>query len=223
MSHIYKQTIPKIIIISNTYFYKYTSHNHYNILYKHNINNNTTLKNLNKQTIITTTTNTNFITPSTTINNQIQTIHQTLNTTNFKNTTIISYSTKFTSSFYNPFHKTTKNTLKDNHKNYQINPINHHKTIHKSLLNKTQNTNYLIIKPTKTYLNIIHKLRKHTKLPINTYQINNKYTIIKFTTLTNTINKKKIILKNLNSIKHTNTNLIFNYFTINLTKKKILH
>lgn len=175
----------QINLMYNIALNPYTNHNQNKLVHNNFIINNETLKILYHQTIIQTQTNYNIITPSNIINNHIKTIHSALNKYNLQHVQIITYTTKYTSTFYKPFHNTIKSTnnLNTNNKHtYQINPTNSNKTLQKITLNITKNTNIIIIKPKIPYLNIIQHIKNHFKIPTFTYQINNKYTILSATT-----------------------------------------
>lgn len=55
---------------------------------------------------------------------QVQAIRRSLDAAGFTNTAIMSYSTKFASSFYGPFREAAGTALKGDRKTYQMSPMN---------------------------------------------------------------------------------------------------
>ena len=112
MSRICKQTVPEMIVMSDTCFCEYTSHGHCGVLCEHGVDNDATLENLGKQAVVAAAAGADFIAPSAAMDGQVQAIRQALDAAGFKDTAIMSYSTKFASSFYGPFREAAGSALK---------------------------------------------------------------------------------------------------------------
>ncbi len=76
-----------------------------------------------KQAVVAAAAGADFIAPSAAMDGQVQAIRQALDAAGFKDTAIMSYSTKFASSFYGPFREAAGSALKGDRKSYQMNPI----------------------------------------------------------------------------------------------------
>ena len=124
MSRICKQTVPEMIVMSDTCFCEYTSHGHCGVLCEHGVDNDLTLANLGKQAVVAAAAGADFIAPSAAMDGQVQAIRQALDAAGFTDTAIMSYSTKFASSFYGPFREAAGTALKGDRKTYQMNPMN---------------------------------------------------------------------------------------------------
>ncbi len=111
MSRICKQTVPEMIVMSDTCFCEYTSHGHCGVLCEHGVDNDATLANLGKQAVVAAAAGADFIAPSAAMDGQVQAIRQALDAAGFKDTAIMSYSTKFASSFYGPFREAAGSAL----------------------------------------------------------------------------------------------------------------
>ncbi|NJD85412.1 porphobilinogen synthase, partial [Candidatus Erwinia dacicola] len=64
MSRICKETVPEMIVMSDTCFCEYTSHGHCGVLHDHGVDNNATLINLGKQAVVAAAAGADFIAPS---------------------------------------------------------------------------------------------------------------------------------------------------------------
>nr|AAA62629.1 5-aminolevulinate dehydratase [Escherichia coli K-12] len=222
MSPICKQTVPEMIVMSDTCFCEYTSHGHCGVLCEHGVDNDATLENLGKQAVVAAAAGADFIAPSAAMDGQVQAIRQALDAAGFKDTAIMSYSTKFASSFYGPFREAAGSALKGDRKSYQMNPMNRAEGIAEYLLDEAQGPDCLMVKPAGAYLNIVRELRERTELPIGAYQVSGEYAMIKFAALAGAIDEEKVVLESLGSIKRAGADLIFSYFALDLAEKKIL-
>ena len=222
MSRICKQTVPEMIVMSDTCFCEYTSHGHCGVLCEHGVDNDATLENLGKQAVVAAAAGADFIAPSAAMDGQVQAIRQALDAAGFKDTAIMSYSTKFASSFYGPFREAAGSALKGDRKSYQMNPMNRREAIRESLLDEAQGADCLMVKPAGAYLDIVRELRGRTELPIGAYQVSGEYAMIKFAALAGAIDEEKVVLESLGSIKRAGADLIFSYFALDLAEKKIL-
>lgn len=61
MSRICKQTVPEMIVMSDTCFCEYTSHGHCGVLCEHGVDNDATLENLGKQAVVAAAAGADFI------------------------------------------------------------------------------------------------------------------------------------------------------------------
>ncbi|XNM64058.1 porphobilinogen synthase [Escherichia coli] len=220
MSRICKQTVPEMIVMSDTCFCEYTSHGHCGVLCDHGVDNDLTLANLGKQAVVAAAAGADFIAPSAAMDGQVQAIRQALDAAGFTDTAIMSYSTKFASSFYGPFREaagTAKGDL-----NPIMNPMNRREAIRESLLDEAQGADRLMVKPAGAYLDILRDIRERTELPIGVYQVSGEYAMIKFAAQAGAIDEEKVVLESLGAIKRAGADLIFSYFALDLAEKKIL-
>ncbi|EKP7019389.1 porphobilinogen synthase, partial [Escherichia coli] len=72
MSRICKQTVPEMIVMSDTCFCEYTSHGHCGVLCEHGVDNDATLENLGKQAVVAAAAGADFIAPSAAMDGQVQ-------------------------------------------------------------------------------------------------------------------------------------------------------
>ena len=198
MSRICKEAVPEMIVMSDTCFCEYTSHGHCGVLCDHGVDNDLTLTNLGKQAVVAAAAGADFIAPSAAMDGQVQAIRQALDAAGFTDTAIMSYSTKFASSFYGPFREAAGTALKGDRKTYQMSPMN------------------------RPYLDILRDLRERTNLPLGAYQVSGEYAMIKFAAQAGAIDEEKVVLESLGAIKRAGADLIFSYFALDLAEKKIL-
>ncbi|WMY95056.1 MAG: porphobilinogen synthase [Arsenophonus sp.] len=222
MSKICKNTVPEIIVISDTCFCQYTSHGHCGILHKNTVDNDKTLLNLQKQAITAANAGADFIAPSAAMDGQVFAIRHALNKAGFTHTGIMSYSTKFASSLYNSFREAIKSSLIGDRKSYQINTMNRNEAIRESLIDEQEGADILMIKPAGTSLDIIRDIRERTTLPVAAYQVSGEFSQIKFAAKAGAIKEIDVVLETLSVIKRAGATLILSYFSLDLAEKKLI-
>lgn len=217
-----KDTVPEMLIISDTCFCEYTTHGHCGVLGSNGVDNDATLLNLGRQAVTAANAGADFIAPSAAMDGQVSAIRDTLDKAGFTATGIMSYSTKFASNLYNPFREAAGTCLIGDRKGYQMDPMNRHEAIRESLIDEQEGADVLMIKPAGTYLDIIRDIRERTELPLAAYQASGEFAQIKFAAQAGVINEIDVALETLGAIKRAGANLILSYFALDLVEKNCL-
>lgn len=222
MTRIAKDAVPEMIVMSDTCFCEYTTHGHCGVLCDHGVDNDATLANLGRQAVTAARAGADFIAPSAAMDGQVQAIRAALDAEGFGETAIMSYSTKFASSFYGPFREAAGSALKGDRKTYQMNPMNRREAIRESLLDEAQGADCLMVKPAGPYLDILRDIRERTDLPLAAYQVSGEYAMIKFAAQAGAIDERNVVLESLGAIKRAGADLIMSYFALDLAEQKVL-
>lgn len=222
MSRICKDTVPEMIVMSDTCFCEYTSHGHCGVMQGDIVDNDATIHNLGLQAVAAARASADFIAPSAAMDGQVAAIRHALDAAGFTDTAIMSYSTKFASALYGPFRDAAGSCLKGDRKTYQMNPMNRREAIHESLIDVQEGADALMVKPAGAYLDIIRDLRERTELPIGAYQVSGEYAQIKFAAMAGAIDETRVTLETLGAIKRAGADMIFTYFALQLAEDKIL-
>ena len=223
MSRICKDTVPEMIVMSDTCFCEYTCHGHCGVLHENGVvDNDATLINLGKQAVVAAQAGADFIAPSAAMDGQVAAIRQALDAAGFTDTSIMSYSTKFASSFYGPFREAAGTSLKGDRKTYQMNPMNRREAVRESLIDEAEGADALMVKPAGAYLDILREVRDASRLPLAAYQVSGEYAMIKFAAQAGAINETDVVLESLGSIKRAGADIIFSYFALDLAERNLL-
>ncbi|NMP27423.1 porphobilinogen synthase [Rahnella sp. SAP-1] len=221
MARICKDTVPEMIVMSDTCFCEYTSHGHCGVLHDHGVDNDATLKNLGRQAVVAAAAGADFIAPSAAMDGQVQAIRSALDEAGFIDTSIMAYSTKFASSLYGPFREAGGSLLQGNRKNYQMNPMNRREAIRESLLDEQEGADALMVKPAGAYLDIISDIRAASRLPLAAYQVSGEYAMIKFAAQAGAIDERKVVRETLGAIKRAGADIILSYFAMDIAEQGV--
>lgn len=218
MARICKDTVPEMIVMSDTCFCEYTSHGHCGVLHGEAVDNDATLVNLGRQAVVAAQAGADFIAPSAAMDGQVQAIRQALDAAGFDQTSIMAYSTKFASALYGPFREAGGTALNGDRKAYQMNPMNRREAVRESLLDEQEGADALMVKPAGAYLDIIRDIREASRLPLAAYQVSGEYAMIKFGGLAGAIDEARVMRESLGAIKRAGADLILTYFAMDIAR-----
>ncbi|HDS1744407.1 MULTISPECIES: porphobilinogen synthase [Pseudomonas] len=221
MARICKDSVPEMVVMSDTCFCEYTSHGHCGVLHDHGVDNDATLANLGRQAVVAAAAGADFIAPSAAMDGQVQAIRGALDAAGFHDTAIMAYSTKFASSLYGPFREAGGTTLKGDRKSYQMNPMNRREAVRESLLDEQEGADVLMVKPAGAYLDVIADIRAASRLPLAAYQVSGEYAMIKFGGLAGAIDEGRVVRESIGAIKRAGADLILTYFAMDLAREGI--
>lgn len=219
MARICKDTVPEMIVMSDTCFCEYTTHGHCGVVHNNRVENDHTLVNLGRQAVVAAHAGADFIAPSAAMDGQVQAIRASLDDAGFSKTAIMAYSTKFASAFYGPFRKACGIALKENRKSYQMNPMNRREAIRESLLDEKEGADVLMVKPGGAFLDTIRDIREVTHLPLAAYQVSGEYAMIKFAAAAGVIDERQIVRETLGAIKRAGADIILSYFAMDIAEQ----
>jgi porphobilinogen synthase len=197
----------------------YTSHGHDGLLKSGYVLNDETVEVLINQSLLQAEMGCDVLAPSDMMDGRIGKIRKALDKEGYQMVQILSYAVKYASSFYGPFRNAvgTKDLLKGNKKNYQMDFRNSDEALREVSLDIKEGADMVMVKPGMPYLDIIKSVKDNFKIPVFAYQVSGEYSL-----LSNSINKgyidKKSILESLISFKRAGANAIVSYYADRIAK-----
>ena len=191
----------------------YTSHGHDGLLQNKYVLNDETIKILLDQSLLQAQMGCDVLAPSDMMDGRIGEIRKYLDKHNFKMTQILSYAVKYASSFYGPFRDAvgSKNLLKGNKKNYQMDYRNSDEALREVALDIKEGADMVMVKPGLPYLDIIKRVKENFKIPVMAYQVSGEYSLLEHG-IKNDLTDRNIILESLISFKRAGANAIVSYY-----------
>ena len=200
----------------------YTSHGHDGLVNnKNEILNDETNEVLIKQALLLAKHKADIIAPSDMMDGRIGLIRNSLEQNNYKNILLLSYASKYASSFYGPFRDaigSSSNLISDK-KSYQMDYRNSNESLRETALDISEGADIIMIKPGIAYLDIIHKIKNEFKFPTFAYQVSGEYSMIKAANERGWIEEEKLIFEQLISFKRAGADAILTYFAPEVAKK----
>ncbi len=215
-----RATNPDMLIITDVCFCEYTDHGHCGILSGDCIDNDRTLKALGQQAVSHARAGADWVAPSSMTDGMVGAIREALDTAGFKDTAILSYSVKYSSSLYGPFREAAEGAPQfGDRKTYQMNPANSREALREAELDCAEGADAIMVKPAMMYLDVIYQLKQNfPALPLCAYQVSGEYSMIKYAASQGLINEEQALLESLTSIKRAGADFIISYFTKDLAR-----
>ncbi|MCT0200526.1 porphobilinogen synthase [Synechococcus sp. CS-1325] len=181
--------------------------------------NDETVAQLCRQAVAQARAGADLIGPSDMMDGRVGAIREALDEEGFEQVGIISYTAKYASAYYGPFREaldsaprpTGAKPIPTDKSTYQMDPANGREALTEALLDEQEGSDILMVKPGLAYLDIIHRLRQETELPIAAYNVSGEYAMVKAAAERGWIDERAIVLETLLCFKRAGADLILTY------------
>lgn len=209
-----KARLPEVVVFADLDLSEYTSHGHSGIINSvGTVQNDATLEVVAKGAVVMAAAGADGIAPSGMQDGQVSAIRSSLDESHFENTLVLSYSTKFASSFYDCFRSAVHNApLHGSRRDCQIPVGDRQQAIRESLLDVGEGADMLMVKPALSYLDIIRDVRSATQLPIVAYNVSGEYALLWHAEKIGVGNTKKMAFETLSSMFRAGADLVISYW-----------
>jgi porphobilinogen synthase len=175
--------------------------------------NDETVDALRKQAVCHARAGADVVAPSDMMDGRIAAIREGLDIEAFAGVSILSYAAKYASAYYGPFRGALDSAPRSgDKKTYQMDPANAREAEREARLDEAEGADILMVKPATPYLDIIHRLRRITPLPIAAYHVSGEYLMIKAAAASGWLDEKKIVIETLTGIRRAGADMILTYF-----------
>ena len=140
-------------------------------------------------------------------------IRQLLESENYQDTVIMSYSAKYSSGFYGPFRDALDSAPGfGDKKTYQMDFGNRKEAIVEAQRDIDEGADIIMIKPGIAYLDIIRDLKENITAPLAAYQVSGEYAMLKAAAERGWLDHDQIMMEQLLSFKRAGASMIASYF-----------
>ncbi len=209
-----KKAHPDMFVVTDLCFCEYTDHGHCGILNPKlkSVDNDATLEILGEQAVIHAKAGSDMIAPSGMMDGMITAIREALDGAGFEYLPIMSYSTKFASSYYGPFRDVAESAPSfGDRRSYQMNPANRREAIAESLEDEREGADILMVKPALAYMDIIRDIKESTLTPLAVYNVSGEYSMLKMAARAGVIDYEKVMMETLVGFKRAGADIIITY------------
>lgn len=208
-----KKEFPEACIITDVAMDPYSSDGHDGLVNDGKIVNDETLEILGRMAVAQAETGIDILGPSDMMDGRVGYLREALDKNGFKEVSIMSYTAKYASGFYNPFRDALDSAPKfGDKKTYQMNPANRTEALIEAELDFNEGADFLMVKPALAYLDIIRQLKDSFPLPIAAYNVSGEYSMVKAAHQKGWLDGERIMKESLLSIKRAGADVILTYF-----------
>ncbi len=234
-----KREVPGLLVIGDVCLCEYMSHGHCGIVRQtsaprslgaraataevqaaaaaitseYEIVNDATLDILAKTAVSQARAGMDIIAPSDMMDGRVAAIRKGLDEAGFTNIPILSYAAKFASAFYGPFREAADSAPQfGDRRSYQMEGANLREAMREIELDLEEGADMIMVKPAMPYLDVIHAARERFEVPIAAYQVSGEYAMIMAAARNNWIDKERVMMESLTSIRRAGASIILTYF-----------
>ena len=214
-----KDTVPEMIVMTDVALDPYSSFGHDGIVEEGKILNDPTVAVLAKMASSHAEAGADVVAPSDMMDGRVLAIRKQLESAQFHDTLIMSYSAKYASAFYGPFRDALDSAPGfGDKKTYQMDFANRKEALIETQRDLEEGADILMVKPGLAYLDIIRDLKNTINAPIAAYQVSGEYAMLKAAAEKGWINHDQVMLEQLISFKRAGASLIASYFAEEVVK-----
>jgi len=216
-----KQAVPNVCVITDVALDPYNSDGHDGIVSQTGeVLNDETIAVLVKQALSHAEAGADIVAPSDMMDGRVGAIRSALDDAGYLSTSIMSYTAKYASAFYGPFRGALDSAprtdadgkpIPKDKSTYQMDPANAREALRELDLDVEEGADIVMVKPAGPYLDIIHRLRGATDLPIAAYQVSGEYAMIKAAALGG-MDEQALVLETLTGIRRAGADMVLTYF-----------
>ena len=232
-----KREIPDLILIGDVCLCEYMSHGHCGIVRstpqslgaavaappaattEYEIVNDASLELLARTSVSLARAGIDIIAPSDMMDGRVAAIRKGLDEVGFINTPILSYAAKFASGFYGPFREAADSAPQfGDRRSYQMDPANIREAMREIELDLEEGADIIMVKPALPYLDVIAAARERFDAPLAAYQVSGEYAMIEAAARNNWIDRDRVMMESLFSVRRAGANVILTYFAKDAAK-----
>ncbi|KAG5188291.1 ALA dehydratase [Tribonema minus] len=208
-----KERFPDSIVCTDIALDPYSDQGHDGVVKDGKILNDETIMQLCKQAVCQARAGSDVVAPSDMMDGRVGAIRDALDSEGFTDTSILAYTAKYASAFYGPF----RDAL-DSHpgfgdkKTYQQDPANGREALVEAALDAAEGADMLMVKPGMPYLDVIHRLKTETNLPISAYHVSGEYAMMKAAVERGWLDERAAVLETMTCFKRAGADIILTYY-----------
>lgn len=208
-----KKRFPEACIMTDVAMDPYSSDGHDGLVEDSRIVNDKTLEILGKMALAQAETGIDILGPSDMMDGRVGYLRDVLDKNGFTDVSVMSYTAKYASGFYNPFRDALDSAPKfGDKKTYQMNPANSREALIEAELDTLEGADFLMVKPALSYLDVIHLLKANSRLPIAAYNVSGEYSMVKAAHEKGWLDGDRVMKEILLSIRRAGADVILTYF-----------
>ena len=202
-----------LIVITDLCLCEYTSHGHCGLVRGEKVLNDETLPILGETAVSHALAGADIVAPSGMMDHMVQAIRTALDLDGYKDTSILSYSAKYASTFYGPFREAAESGFAwGDRKGYQMNPANFSEALWEVQLDVEEGADMVMVKPAMPYLDVLRAVKDMFAMPTAAYQVSGEYSMIAAAAKQGWLDERAAFLESLTCIKRAGADMIITYW-----------
>lgn len=211
-----KNCFPELLILCDVCLCGFTNTGHCCVFTADGkMDNEQSVAHLSKLSLAYAKAGANVIAPSDMMDGRVAGIRTTLDANNFCDVSIMSYSSKFSSSFYGPFRDAAGSAPKFGDRQcYQLPPGSAGMALRAVDRDIREGADTVMVKPGLPYLDIVKEIAvRFPDVPIAVYHVSGEYAMLVHGATNGAFDLKSAVLEVMTSFKRSGVSIVITYFT----------
>ncbi len=231
-----KEAHPDLVVITDLCLCEYTSHGHCGVVRApddsraagsseaarraggwrerdgRTVDNDATLELLARTATSQARAGADIVAPSDMMDGRVGTIRHALDEDGYTDTPILAYSAKFASAFYGPFREAADSAPAfGDRRGYQMDPGNGDEAVRETKLDVEEGADIVMVKPALPYLDLIHRIKIETAMPLAAYNVSGEYAMVKAAAAAGYLDERATVLEALTCIRRAGADIVITY------------
>jgi porphobilinogen synthase len=208
-----KQTFGRdLLVITDVCLCAYTDHGHCGLIIDGEVDNDRSLPPLVVAALSHAEAGADVVAPSDMMDGRIGAMRDGLDQGGFKQVALLSYAVKYASAYYGPFRDAADSApAHGDRQSYQMDVRNAREALREIALDEQEGADLLMVKPALAYLDVIHRVREASTLPLVAYNVSGEYAAVKAAAAAGWLEEPRIVREHLIAIRRAGADQIITY------------
>ena len=214
--------VPELMVITDTALDPYNSDGHDGIVRNGRIDNDATIDVMREMAVLHAEAGADIVAPSDMMDGRVGALRNALDAAGHTEVALLSYTAKYSSAYYGPFRdaldsaptteEAPQKDIPENKDTYQMDPANGEEAVRELMLDLDEGADMVMVKPALPYLDVIHRVKQHSDVPVAAYNVSGEYAMIRAAGQNGWLDEKKCALEALTGIRRAGADVILTYF-----------
>jgi porphobilinogen synthase len=208
-----KEAHPELLVMTDVCLCEYTDHGHCGLIGPGGgVDNDASVELIARTAVSHAAAGADVVAPSDMMDGRVGAIRAALDDEGFSDVPIVAYSAKFASAFYGPFREAAGSAPAfGDRRAYQMDPANGDEAVREALLDVQEGADVVMVKPALAYLDVIHRVKAATRMPVAAYNVSGEYAMVKAGAAAGALDERTVVLETLTSIRRAGADIIISY------------
>ncbi|MDQ3645907.1 MAG: porphobilinogen synthase [Actinomycetota bacterium] len=200
------------VVIADLCLCEYTDHGHCGLVHDGDVENDATIEAYGRIAVSQAGAGADLVAPSGMMDGQVAAIRAALDDSGHGTTPILSYASKYASSFYGPFREAAEGAPRfGDRRSYQQDPANFQEALREAETDISEGADALMVKPALAYLDVLRAVKDRFGYPTVAYNVSGEYSMVMAAAERGWIDERTAALEVLTSIRRAGADLIVTY------------
>ncbi|MGQ0639935.1 MAG: porphobilinogen synthase [Gemmatimonadaceae bacterium] len=201
-----------IIVISDVCLCAYTDHGHCGVLADGEVANDPSLDILARMALAHADAGVDIVAPSDMMDGRVGAIRDALDAAGHTGVGILAYSARYASAYFGPFREAADSSPRQgDRRTYQMDLRNAREALREVKLDEAEGADLVMVKPALAYLDVIHRVRAATNLPLVAYNVSGEYSAVKAAAANGWLDEAAVVRENLTAMARAGADAIISY------------